>query len=99
MTGKHWPSESILQPETLYNQEGVTECTQIQEGCAVPSHRHSNEASGLAFAPFFSGTAKIIMRRANIVTMTSGDGVEKVSRKQGSGKQSKPLTRKGAAAS
>lgn len=42
-------------------------CTQTQGACAAPSHKHSKQASGLAFVPFFSGTAKMLMKREKLL--------------------------------
>lgn len=57
-------------------------CTRTQEDCATPSHKHSNEASSLGFLPFFSGTAKIIMNRVNVITLRRGNGAKKIERKE-----------------
>lgn len=69
--------------------------TRTQEDYATPSHKHSNEASSLGFLPFFRGTAKIIMKRVNIITLRRG----KENKKEGNCGERKPLTRKGIAAS
>lgn len=57
-------------------------CTWTQEDCATPSHKHSNEASSLEFLPFFSGTAKIIMNRVNVITLRRGNAAKKIERKE-----------------